>query len=115
MEGMTEEQKELEAMKLVRMFDRLSRSVKAAHAHAHTHYRPFISMCTSSVFQLYFLPACTLRYIIFLHSSNFIQPMKLDVDGNMTAITHEDLRNCAPDPVIPADEPANAGSDEEPL
>lgn len=72
MEGMTEEQKELEAMKLVRMFDRLSRS-------------------------------------------NFIQPMKLDVDGNMTEITHEDLRNCAPDPVIPADEPANAGSDEEPL
>ncbi|XP_075905329.1 chaperone Ric-8A [Nelusetta ayraudi] len=72
MEGMTEEQKELEAMKLVSMFDRLSRS-------------------------------------------NFIQPMKLDVDGNMTEITHEDLRNCAPDPVIPADEPANAGSDEEPL
>lgn len=40
--------------------------------------------------------------------------MKLDVDGNMTEITPEDLRNCVPNPVIP-DEPANAGSDEDPL
>lgn len=31
MEGMTEEQKEYEAMKLVSMFDKLSRSVKATH------------------------------------------------------------------------------------
>lgn len=29
MEGMTEEQKEYEAMKLVHMFDKLSRSIKA--------------------------------------------------------------------------------------
>lgn len=36
MEGMTEEQKEYEAMKLVDMFDKLSRSVKAADTHTHT-------------------------------------------------------------------------------
>lgn len=40
--------------------------------------------------------------------------MKLDVDGNMSEITPEDLRNCVSDPLVPADEPANAGSDEEP-
>lgn len=34
MEGMTEEQKEYEAMKLVDMFDKLSRSVKAGNTHA---------------------------------------------------------------------------------
>lgn len=33
MEGMTEEQKEYEAMKLVDMFDKLSRSVKSTHSH----------------------------------------------------------------------------------
>lgn len=39
MEGMTEEQKEYEAMKLVDMFDKLSRSIKAGYArtHARTH------------------------------------------------------------------------------
>lgn len=40
--------------------------------------------------------------------------MKLDADGNITEIRPEELRNCVPNPVIPADEPANAGSDEEP-
>lgn len=42
MEGMTEEEKEYEAMKLVDMFDKLSRSVKnrrhtCTHIHVHTH------------------------------------------------------------------------------
>lgn len=33
MEGMTEEQKEYEAMKLVDMFDKLSRLITAEHTH----------------------------------------------------------------------------------
>ncbi len=39
MEGMTEEQKEYEAMKLVDMFDKLSRLIITlpAHIHMHTH------------------------------------------------------------------------------
>lgn len=39
--------------------------------------------------------------------------MKLDMDGNMRQIIPEELQSCVPNPVIPADEPANTGGDEE--
>ena len=47
MEGMTEEQKEYEAMKLVDMFDKLSRSIKAGHTHTHT--QTYCSVSTDRV------------------------------------------------------------------
>lgn len=64
MEGMTEEQKELEAMKLVNMFDKLSR--------------------------------CSV-----------IQPMQLDLHGNLTEITREDLQKLTNNPVLQAENPEN--------
>lgn len=70
MEGMTEEQKEYEAMKLVSMFDRLSRS-------------------------------------------NVIQPMQLDMDGNMREMTTEDLHKLVNNPLIQTEEPHNLDSEDE--
>lgn len=70
MEGMTEEQKEYEAMKLVKMFDKLSRS-------------------------------------------SIIQPMQLDMDGNMKQMTEEDLQKLATNPVLQPREPEHSGSEDE--
>ncbi|XP_055011857.1 synembryn-A [Boleophthalmus pectinirostris] len=69
MEGMTEEQKEYEAMKLVKMFDKLSRS-------------------------------------------SVIQPMQLDMDGNMKELTAEDLHRLANNPVLQPENQDNSDEDE---
>ncbi|XP_013865735.1 chaperone Ric-8A isoform X2 [Austrofundulus limnaeus] len=70
MEGMTEEQKELEAMKLLNMFDKLSRT-------------------------------------------NVIQPMQLDMDGNMREMTTKDLHKLTHNPVIQPEDPAHSDSEDE--
>ncbi|XP_072291100.1 chaperone Ric-8A [Eucyclogobius newberryi] len=70
MEGMTEEQKEYEAMKLVKMFDKLSRSN--------------------------------------------IQPMQLDMDGNMKELTTEDLNRLTNNPVLQAESEDNSDREDEP-
>ncbi|KAK7892066.1 hypothetical protein WMY93_024029 [Mugilogobius chulae] len=70
MEGMTEEQKEYEAMKLVKMFDKLSRS-------------------------------------------SVIQPMQLDMDGNMKELTPEDLNRLANNPVLQAQNEDNSDCEDE--
>ncbi|CAL1595162.1 unnamed protein product [Knipowitschia caucasica] len=69
MEGMTEEQKEQEAMKLLNMFDKLSRC-------------------------------------------NVIQPMQLDMDGNMTELTLENLQNMAKNPLRQPENEDNSDEDE---
>ncbi|XP_055078509.1 synembryn-A isoform X2 [Periophthalmus magnuspinnatus] len=69
MEGMTEEQKEYEAMKLVQMFDKLSRS-------------------------------------------SVIQPMQLDMDGNMKELTTDDLHRLTNNPVLQAENLNNSDEDE---
>lgn len=70
MEGMTEEQKEYEAMKLVDMFDKLSRSIKAGYArtHARTH-RPITREIPSL-----FLPLPT--FVTFLFFLAFVPVSK---------------------------------------
>ncbi|XP_017289395.1 synembryn-A isoform X2 [Kryptolebias marmoratus] len=70
MEGMTEEQKEYEAMKLLNMFDKLSRT-------------------------------------------NVIQPMQLDMDGNMREMTTKDLHKLTHNPVFQPEEPADSDTEDE--
>ncbi|XP_068169811.1 synembryn-A [Antennarius striatus] len=70
MEGMTEEQKEYEAMKLVNMLDKLSRT-------------------------------------------SVIQPMQLGMDGKMREMTSKDLQKVAHNPLLPPDDDADSGSEDE--
>lgn len=69
MEGMTEEQKEYEAMKLVDMFDKLSRSVKSRRrkcTHIHMHTLTLVARWSVSMY-----PKSILLAIYFISKSLF--------------------------------------------
>lgn len=63
MEGMTEEQKEYEAMKLISMFDKLSRSVKATHD-IHKHILCNRAYLFNVNLQIKLLPMCFKMYLV---------------------------------------------------
>lgn len=51
--------------------------------------------------------------LLSLYRSNVIQPMQLDMDGNMREMTTEDLHKLVNNPLIQTEEPHNLDSEDE--